>query len=267
MAVGAVAGDNSTASPALGVLSTVASAELPAKASELVAQAEAKNLKQTTIDVVKAAVGLNPAAAPAIVGSIAHATHPMAATASATAVALVPNQVLAIARAAAAACPTNAGAIVEAICRVLPGDYREVAETVAGVVPGAGKEILAGIAAAVPQLKPVIEQTVASYQGGIPSVSSVLMHVAQNPVVTTEVASGSSGISSLVSSAQKSSANASPRDLVIPPAPPGGGGGTPGGLPTAPPTGGSSPSLGLPTAPPGNGGSPGGGSPVGYSSP
>jgi len=190
MAWGAVAADKLVASPALGVLSTVAAAELPAKASELVVQADAKNLKQTTIAVVKAAVGLNPAAAPAIVGSIAHATHPMAATASATAAALVPNQVLAIACAAAAACPTNAGAIVEAICRVLPADYKAVAEAVAGVVPGAGKEILAGIAAAVPQLRDAIDQTLASYQGGIPSVSTVLSQVEQTSAASAIIAAG-----------------------------------------------------------------------------
>jgi hypothetical protein len=172
----AVAGDN-TASPALGILSTVTAAELPIKASDLVAQADIKKLKETTIDVVKAAVGLNPAAAPAIVGCIAQASPAMAATASATAVALVPNQALAIARAAAAACPAKAGAIVEAICRVLPADFAVVAEAVAEVVPGAGKEILAGISAAIPQLKNAIDQTLGNYQGSIPSISTALNQV------------------------------------------------------------------------------------------
>ena len=176
---GATAADNSAASPALNVLSTVTSAELPAKAADLVVQADAKNLQQTTIDVVKAAVGLNPAAAPAIVGSIAQASPTMAATACQTAVALVPDQVLMIARAAAAACPSKAGAIVEAICRVLPADYQKVADAVAEVVPGAGKEILAGISTAIPDLKPVIDQTVTSYNGTVPSVSTVLTQVVQ----------------------------------------------------------------------------------------
>jgi hypothetical protein len=179
MAAEALADDNTVAKPALGALSTATSAELPAKAANLVVQANAKNLKQTTMDVVKAAVGLNPAAAPAIVGSIAQTSPAMAPTASATAVALVPDQVLAIARAAAAAAPAQAGAIVEAICRVLPADYKEVAVAVADVVPGAGKEILAGVSAAIPQLKAAIDQTLASYQGSIPSVSTALSQVAQ----------------------------------------------------------------------------------------
>jgi hypothetical protein len=180
VAVGANAGDQSAASPALGVLSTVASPELPGKAAELVAQADAKNLKQTTIDTVKAAVGLNPAAAPAIVGSIAQASPAMAGTAAATAVALVPNQVLLIARAAAAAAPGQAGAIVEAICRVVPTDYQAVAVAVAEVVPGAGRDILGGIAKALPQLDGAINQALASYQGNLPSVSTVLTQVAQS---------------------------------------------------------------------------------------
>lgn len=197
MAVGAVAEDNLAANPVLGVLSTAKAIELPAKAAELVAKADAKSLKQTTIDVVKAAVGLNPAGAPIIVGTIAHASPAMAATASATAVGLVPNQVLAIARAAAAACPTKAGEIVEAICRVLPADYQAVAMAVAEVVPGAGREILAGISTAIPQLKTTIDQTLASYQGSIPSVSTVLSQVAQTDTSAglAALATGSPGAS------------------------------------------------------------------------
>jgi len=180
LAAGATAGDITAANPALGVLSTVTAAQLPAKAAELVSQAgNGASLTATTIDVVKAAVGLNPAEAPAIVGSIAKVSPAMAATASATAVALVPKQVVPIARAAAAACPAKAGAIVEAICRVLPADYLKVAEAVSEVVPGSSKEILAGVAAAIPGLKFSIDQTLASYQGSDPSVSMILSQVAQ----------------------------------------------------------------------------------------
>jgi hypothetical protein len=80
-----------TASPVLGVLSGVTAMELPTKAALLVSQADAKNLKATTIDVVKTAVGLNPAAAAPVVGSIAQQTPEMAPTAAATAVSLVPD--------------------------------------------------------------------------------------------------------------------------------------------------------------------------------
>src|SRR5664280_1478001 len=165
-AVKVSAGENNGATPFFASLSAATAAELPAKAAGLVSQANAKNLKQTTIDVVKAAVGLNPAAAPAI-----------AATAVAAAVSVVPDQVVAIARAAAAAAPAKAGQIVGAVCRELPASYQAVAEAVAEVVPGASREILTAISAAIPTLKDSLNKVLASYNGNIPSVSSVLAQV------------------------------------------------------------------------------------------
>ncbi len=188
-AVNARAGETPVANPFFGVLSTATSVELPAKAAELVAKADAKNLQQTTIDVVKAAVGLNPAAAAVIVGAIAQSTPEMAATAAATAISLVPSQAVAIARAAAAAAPKQAGKIVEAICRMLPATYQKIATAVAEVVPGAGREILAGIAAAIPTLKDSINNMLAGYVGGaIPSVSTVLEKIAQGGTAVTALA-------------------------------------------------------------------------------
>lgn len=168
-----------TPNPFLGVLSTATSAELPAKAAGLVSKADSKIRQQTTIDVVKAAVGLNPAAAPVIVGTIAQSTPEMAAMAAGTAAGLVPDQVEAIARAAAAAAPKQAGKIVEAICKVLPSAYKKVALAVAEIVPGAGKEILAGIAVAIPSLKGTINQILIAYKdSSTPSVSAALDQVA-----------------------------------------------------------------------------------------
>jgi hypothetical protein len=143
----------------------------------LVSQADAKTLKPTTIAVVKAAVGLNPAAAAPIVGSIAQKTPEMAATAAATAVGLVPNQVVSIARAAAAAAPAKAGQIVEAVCRVLPAAYKKVADAVAEMVPTAGNEILTAVATAIPALKNPIAQVLAVNKENVPSVNQVLDQV------------------------------------------------------------------------------------------
>lgn len=185
------AGDTPTANPFLAVLSTITQAELPAKAADLVAQADAKHQQQTTIDVVKAAVGLNPAAAAVIVGSIAQTTPAMAAIAAGTAAGLVPNQAATIARAAAAAAPQQAGKIVEAICRVLPAAYAEVAEAVADVVPGAGKEILAGVSAAIPALKGPIDKVLLAGNGGVASVYAVLTQVES---MQPSVSSGVSGV-------------------------------------------------------------------------
>ena len=168
------AGETAPANAFFGTLSAVSPAELPAKSAELVSQANSKNRLATTADVVKAAVGLNPAATPAIVGTIAKATPEMASVAAATAVALVPDQAIAIARAAAAAAPSQAGKIVEAVCRIVPSAYKAVANTVAGVVPGSGKAILAGLSAAIPALQEPIGKALASYSGNSPSVSDVL---------------------------------------------------------------------------------------------
>lgn len=176
------AGDTPPANPFFGILSTVSPAELPAKSAELVSQADSKNRLETTANVVKAAVGLNPAAAAAIVGTIAQSTPEMASVAAATAVALVPEQAIAIARAAAAAAPSQAGKIVEAVCRVVPNAYKKVANAVAGVVPGAGKAILAGVSAAIPSLQEPIAKALAASNGGNPSVPDVLGPI--SPIAT-----------------------------------------------------------------------------------
>jgi len=195
------AGDTPVANPFFSSLSAVSPAELPAKSAELVSQAEAKNRADTTASVVKAAVGLNPAAVAAIVGTIAQSTPDMASVAASTAVALMPEQAIAIARAAAAAAPSEAGKIVEAVCRVVPNAYKDVANAVAGVAPGAGKAILAGVSTAIPTLKVSINDILAGYNGGNPPVGDVLGQLASVPTVAangvpvaTATASGSGGV-------------------------------------------------------------------------
>ncbi len=167
------------ASPSLGVLKSVPAAELPGKAAALVAAAKADDLLQTTIDVVKSAVGLNPAAVPAIVGSVASSTPSAAATAAATAASMVPKQAAVIAQAAAAAAPKQAGKIVEAVCRAVPNAYKTVATAVAAIVPAAAREILAGVSSAVPSLKEAINNALALYKGETPSVSQILVQTAK----------------------------------------------------------------------------------------
>jgi hypothetical protein len=179
------AGETITVNPYFAILSEATAAELPAKSADLVSKADAKQRQRATVDVVSAAVSLNPAAAPAIIGSIAQASPDMAAIAAATAVGLVPDQAAIIAHAAAAAAPTKAGKIVEAICRLLPKDYQQIADAVAEVVPGAGKEILTAISAAIPTMKASLNQVLAGYNGNVPSVSSVLDQVKSSALVAT----------------------------------------------------------------------------------
>ena len=167
-----------TASPSLSILRSVPLAELPGKAAALVAAANKDSQIQTAVDVVKSAIGLNPAAAPAVVGSIAAGTPEVAAVAAATAAGLLPKQAALLAQTAAAAAPKQAGKIVEAVCRPVPDAYKAVAEAVAAVVPGASKEILAGVAAAIPSLKDAINNALAIYKGASPSVNAVLAQVA-----------------------------------------------------------------------------------------
>ncbi len=160
--------------PFNSILVAVPAAELPAKAADLVAQAKSDDRQATTTNVVKAAVGINPAAAPAIVGAIARALPDMAAVAAGVAAAEQPRQASAIARAAAAAAPAQAGEVVTAVCRSVPKEYRNVAAAVSQVAPGAGKAIVNGVATAVPELKPYLEKVVAGYGGNVPSVTYTL---------------------------------------------------------------------------------------------
>ena len=169
-----LAGDIPAANPFFGTLSTVNPAELPAKSAELVLQADAKTRLETAANVVKAAVGLNPAAAAAIVGTIARSAPEAASVAAATAAALVPDQAVAIARAAAVAAPSKAGKIVEAVSRVVPSAFKAVANAVAGVAPGEGKAILAGLSAAIPSLQDPIAKILASSGGGKLSIPDAM---------------------------------------------------------------------------------------------
>jgi len=177
------------ANPFNEVLSTVPAAELPAKAADLVLHAKARDRQAATINVVKGAVGINPAAAPAIVGAIARAVPEMASVAAAAAAAEQPKLASAVAKAAAAAAPSKAGKIVTAVCRAVPNEYRNIAAAVSQVVPASGKEILNAVAAALPDLKPGVERVLAGYGGGSPSVVNALDQAARAfPASTASVA-------------------------------------------------------------------------------
>ena len=178
--------DAPKANPFSQALTSVPAAELPAKAADLVLHARPAEREATTLNVVKGAVGLNPAAAPAIVGAIARAVPEMAAVAAGAAAAEQPKQANAIAKAAAAVAPSQASAIVAAVCRAVPKEYRAIAVAVSQAAPGAGKEIVRGVETALPALKPSIEQALAGYGGNVVSVGETLAQAAQ-------IAQGGSG--------------------------------------------------------------------------
>jgi len=144
-------------------LAAVPTAELPAKAADLVAQAKSRDRQTVAVNVVKSAVGINPAAAPYIVGAVARALRDVAPLAAGTAATEQPKQASAIAKAAAAAAPSKAGKIVVAVCRAVPGEYRGVVATVFETVPGSGDDIVKAVTAALPELEASVEQILAAY--------------------------------------------------------------------------------------------------------
>jgi hypothetical protein len=154
-------------------LSSIAAPEMPAKAAELVKKAKARDWGVTTVDVVKSAVQINPAAAPTVVGAVSRAVPEMAPVAASTAAAEQPKQAVAIAKAAAAAAPSKAGKIAAAVCRVVPAEYRSIAVAVAEAAPGSNREVLNAVAAALPELKSGIESALAGVNGAPPVAATL----------------------------------------------------------------------------------------------
>ena len=155
-------------------LSSVPAAELPAKAAQLVKDTKPYDQEVTTINVVKVTVGMNPAAASAIVGAIARAVVPMAPVAAGTAAEEQPKQACAIAKAAAAAAPSQAGPIVLAVCKAAPNDYRCIAIAVSQAAPGSREDILRAVEYARPELESEIEKALVSSVASTPSVATTL---------------------------------------------------------------------------------------------
>jgi hypothetical protein len=180
--------DTPKPNPLKDVLLTVPAAELPAKAADVVSQAKGRDRAATTANAVKAAIEINPAAAPAIVGAIAAKVPEMASTAAGVAAAEQPKQAAAVAKAAAAAAPSQARQIVLAVCRAAPNAYRGIAAAVSQAVPSANKAILNAVAAALPDLKPYIEKAVLALGGNVSSVPTVLDRAAS--MARTATASG-----------------------------------------------------------------------------
>ena len=153
-----VAADAPNVDTLKATLAAAPAPELPALAVKLIQEAPVRDREAVTISVVKMAVGINPAAAPMIVGAIARAVPEMAAVAAGTASAAQPKQAEAIAKAAAKSAPSRAGKIVAAVCGAAPQEYAGVAVAVAEAAPTSGKDILMAVGTAVPSLKPYIEK-------------------------------------------------------------------------------------------------------------
>src|SRR6266496_845935 len=81
-----------SAKPVSAVLGSTPAAELPAKAAQLIADAKVRDREAITVSVVKVALGINPAAAPVIVGAIARGTPAIAPVAAGTGASEQPKQ-------------------------------------------------------------------------------------------------------------------------------------------------------------------------------
>jgi len=191
-AVESWAGDSDTkANTNFSVLSGVQNRDLPGKAAELVAAADALHQPLVTSQVVKAALQVNPGSAALVVGSIARTVPAMAANAALAAVTVKPSEVTIVARAAALAAPQKAGEITKVLCRAMPSSYRAIAETVASVVPNSVREVLAAVGDAIPSLKATIAQVEAQSEMGNLTVYAVLAQIGE--YVSTPISTSSSG--------------------------------------------------------------------------
>jgi hypothetical protein len=136
--------------PIKTTLAGVSGLELPGKTAGLVATAADQDKKAVTISAIEVAVGMNPSAAPAIVGAVSTQVPSMASVASATASKLQPQQAVTIVEAAAKAAPSQAAAIVAATSKEVPAQYARIAIAASKVAPSAKQDILVAASGASP---------------------------------------------------------------------------------------------------------------------
>jgi hypothetical protein len=177
-------------------LAGVTAIELPAKAASLIAAVSDKEKESVTIAVVRAAVGLNPSATPAIVGAVAHEVPAMAPLAAVTAASLQRKQISLIARSAAAGAPAQAGKIVAALIKEFPSQYAIVAIAASKGAPSAAKEILEVVGSNVPALQAAIHKAIAGFNSveGLLPVEAILSQGAQQTKLTGGATGFSGGI-------------------------------------------------------------------------
>jgi hypothetical protein len=137
--------------------------ELPAKAASLVAKATAVNKKDVTIAVVKAAIGVNPSAAVAIVSAVARENPAVAPVTAVAAVTVQHKKIDLITKAAASAAPAQATNIVAALIKEFPQDYGVIAIAASEGAPSASRDILAVVADYVPALQAAIQGSIAGF--------------------------------------------------------------------------------------------------------
>jgi hypothetical protein len=165
--------------------------ELPAKAASLVAKASPEDKQNVAAAAVKAAIGLSPSAAVAVVSAVARETPAVAPVAAVTAATLQHKRIDLFTKATVAAAPTEASKIVAALIKEFPQDYGVVAVAAAQSAPSAGREILAAVAEYVPALQASIQNAIAGFganDGNLP-IQAILLQSYDQAVTSGAVAS------------------------------------------------------------------------------
>jgi len=168
--------------------------ELPAKAADLVAKTPVADQKRMAIAVIKAAVGLKPSAAVAVVSTVSRENPATAPVVALTAATLQHERINQIIKAAVAAAPSEASDIVAALLKGFPQDYGVIAVSAASGSPSSGRAILNVVADNVPALQDSIQAATvqfASTDGNLP-VASILTQSYAQAVNTGAVTSPSS---------------------------------------------------------------------------
>jgi hypothetical protein len=175
-------------------LRSVPAPELPITAAKIIQQSSAADREATTLSVVRAAVDLNPAAAPLLVGAVARALPEMVALAAATAAAKQPAQAEAITTTAVTIAPGNLGQIVKSMSAAVPNEFRDIALAAEQAAPNSRQEIIQSIGSSLPQLKPYLDREVMLYGRTGAPISLVLDHatIAQANATRTNSISDSS---------------------------------------------------------------------------
>jgi hypothetical protein len=156
-------------------------AELPRETAKIVS-ADSAN----AADAVAAAVALNSAGAPLIVGSVAKASPKSAGAATAAALgaqlkssadaASQTRQIAAITKAAVSAAPYEVAEIVSESCKVRPASFYTIGVTAAAGAPRSSEEkIIPAIISGAPALKPLVERARADFKTANRSASLALL--------------------------------------------------------------------------------------------
>jgi hypothetical protein len=134
-------------------LASFPAAELPRESAKMVKNVKGEARAARCVDIVRTAVELNHASAPAIVGAASRVAPDLAVEFSSVAATIEPKLAAGIARAAAAAAPNYASEIALGVIKTRPALYAQIAYEVSYAVPGKDAQIANAVVTGLPNLK------------------------------------------------------------------------------------------------------------------